>query len=414
MIALAITAAIVVAYSLFQRRLSKTILSGPLIFVAFGLIASPEGLGLFTLDLDAELVQILLKATLVVLLFTEASELPTRNIIREASLPGRLLFIAMPVVIALGGALALWLLTGVDLFWQAALLGAILAPTDAALGQPVVSNPRVPGPIRRSLTVEAGLNDGLAVPFAYLFAALAEIFHGEEGGPTFLEFLFDQIVLGIAIGIAVGWLGAKAANAARRNGWTSASWLQVGFLGIAVVSFALAEGVDGNGFIAAWIAGFVFRNTKEEDLHAAGFAEESGHVLTLLSFFVFGAILLPPALDAINGWFIVYALASLLLVRPIAVWISMFRAGLRLPTIAYLGWFGPRGIASLVLAVLVAKKFDVPGIETILEVMTVTVALSVLLHGVTAWPGSNAYANWIDRNGSEPLDRFRPNETNEF
>lgn len=414
MIALAVMAAVVVAYSLLQRRLSKTILSGPLIFVVFGLIASSDALGLFTLDLDAELVQILLKATLVVLLFTEASELPPRHVIREASLPGRLLLVAMPLVIALGGALGIWLLTGVDLFWQAALLGAILAPTDAALGQPVVSNPRVPGPVRRSLTVEAGLNDGLAVPFAYLFAALAEIVHGDGGGPTFLEFLFDQIVIGIAIGVAVGWLGAKAANAARRNGWTSTSWLQVGFLALAVVSFALAEGLDGNGFIAAWIAGFVFRSTKDEDLHAAAFAEESGHVLTLLSFFVFGAVLLPPTLDALNGWFIAYALASLLLVRPIAVWISMFRARLRLPTIAYMGWFGPRGVASLVLAVLVAKKFDVPGIDTILEVMTVTVALSVLLHGVTAWPGSNAYANWIERHGTGPLDRFQPSDTDGF
>lgn len=414
MIALAVTAVIVVAYSLLQRRLSTTILSGPLIFVVVGLIASPEALGIFTLDLDTELVQILLKATLVVLLFTEASELPPRNIIREAALPGRLLLAAMPLVIALGGALALWILAGVDLFWQAALLGAILAPTDAALGQPVVSNPRVPGPVRRSLTVEAGLNDGLAVPFAYLFAALAEIFHGDEGGPSFLEFLFDQIVLGIVIGVGVGWLGAKAANLAKRNGWTSASWMQVGFLALAVAAFALAEGVHGNGFIAAWVAGFVFRSTKQEDLHASAFAEETGHVLTLLSFFVFGAVLLPPALDALNGWYIFYGLASLLLVRPIAVWISMFRAGLRLPTIAYMGWFGPRGVASLVLAVLVAKKFDVPGIDAILEVMTVTVALSVLLHGLTAWPGSNAYANWIDEHGTGPLDRFRPSDADEF
>lgn len=407
MIALAIVAAALIGYTLLARRLQTTILSGPLIFVAFGVLISQQGLGLFTLDLGEDEVTILLKSTLVILLFTEASHLKVRTLDPEAGLPARLLFIAMPLAMAVGAAGALVIFGDLGV-WEAAVLAAVLAPTDAALGQPVVSNPAVPGTVRRTLIVESGLNDGLAVPFAFGFAAAAEFVSTTQSRATFVEFLFDQVVFGVLIGLAVGWLGAKAFNLASSRRWSNDGWLQIGFLGLAALAFALAEakGIDGNGFIAAWVAGLAFGRAKNESLHPTEFAERVGDLLTLVSFLVFGALLLAPILGHMEWTWVVYALFSLAVVRPIAVALSMIASGLRLPTVVYMGWFGPRGIATVILVLLVIKKFTLLHAQEITDVMTIVVAASVVLHGVTARTGSQAYAGWIRTNGTGPLDHY--------
>ena len=409
MVSLAIVLGVVVVYALVASRLSRTIISGPVIFVTFGVLISEEGLGLFTLELDAELVQALLKATLVVLLFTEASELRAGQLREEAFIPGRLLFVALPLVIGFGLVAAALLFDQIGI-WEAAALAAILAPTDAALGQAVVANKRVPAPIRRSLVVESGLNDGLAFPLALAFAGAAEVAEGTETGPSFLEFLASQVGLGLLAGVVVGWLGAKALNWAVEKGWTSSLWAQIAFLAIAGVSFALAEAVDGNGFISAWIAGLSFGYFKEEtEMPVSHFGETTSHLLTLISFLVFGALLLAPLLGEVSSSVLIYGIISLVLVRPLAVGLSMISSHLRWPTTAYMGWFGPRGIASIILAVIILKDFKLPHIDLIIVVMTVTVAASVYLHGVTAWPGSNRYADWYHRAGPGELGKYAQN-----
>jgi NhaP-type Na+/H+ or K+/H+ antiporter len=302
-------------------------------------------------------------------------------------------------------------LLGVLSIWEAAVLGALLAPTDAALGQPVVSNPDVPGPVRRSLIVEAGLNDGLAVPFAFAFAAAGEIFAAETTVADGLLFLVQQVGIGVVVGAAVGWLGGKGLLIASQRGLATSTAIEIAFLALAGVSFAAAEWLHGNGFISAWVAGLLFAVATEHQLEARAFAMRAGDLLTLLSFFLFGVAVLPVTLDRIEGAWILYALASLVLIRPIAVSLSMLGSRLRFPTIAYLGWFGPRGIASLILVLLVEKQFDLAGIETVIDVVTVTVALSVVLHGATAWRGSEMYAEWIQRHGLGPLKRYERPES---
>jgi NhaP-type Na+/H+ or K+/H+ antiporter len=409
MLGLGIVAGVIAFYAIVQRRLTTTVVSGPLLLMVLGLVLSPQGLGLVDLEIDASVAQILLKATLVILLFTEASELEPRRIFREAVLPSRLLVVGMPLVIILGAVAAALAFEGIGI-WEAALLAAILAPTDAALGMPVVSNKRVPGPIRRALTVEAGLNDGLAVPFAFAFAAAGEVLASEVTASDALVFLLEQIVLGTLVGIAIGWLGARGISSALRSGWASSGSAQIAFVAFAGAAYAGAEWIHGNGFISVWVAGLVFALVGRQALHPQGFATSTGELLILLSFFVFGIALLAPTLTRLEAPWIVFALVSLVVVRPVAVALATVGSGLRWPTVAYMGWFGPRGIASLVLAVLIYKDFAMENIDTVIDVVTVTVGLSVLLHGASAWIGSQTYADWIESEGSEPLDRFDDSE----
>lgn len=401
MAGLALTVLVLIGYAILSRRFSTTSLSGPIVFVTLGLVMSDQVLGIFTVELDEEIIQILLKATLVVLLFTEASELRIGTLHAERSLPTRLLLIAMPLVIGIGFAVAAVTFTNLGV-WEAALIAAILAPTDAALGQAVVSNKRVPQDVRHGLVVESGLNDGLAFPFVLAFGGAAQVAEGAEELPEFVTLLFEQVGFGLLLGVAVGWLGGKAIVRASNRGWVTKGWLNVVFLGFAAVSFAVAEMVHGNGFIAAWVAGLVLGHVIQSvDVDVQSFSLDLTKILVMLSFVVFGALGLAPALSDLSWQVVLYALLSLVLVRPIAVAISMFRSGKRAPTVAYIGWFGPRGIASIILALIVIKKFTLTNEGLIILIMTATVAASVYLHGVTAWPGSNAYANWYQAGRDE-------------
>ena len=408
MAALALTVLVLIGYAILSRRFSTTSLSGPIVFVTLGLIMSDQVLGIFTVELDGDVIQILLKATLTLLLFTEASELRIGTLRSERSIPTRLLLIAMPLVIGIGFAVAAVTFTNLGV-WEAALIAAILAPTDAALGQAVVSNRRVPQDVRHGLVVESGLNDGLAFPFVLAFGGAAQVAEGVEELPDFITLLFEQVGFGLLLGVAVGWLGGKAIVHASNRGWVTKGWLNVVFVGFAAVSFAVAEMVHGNGFIAAWVAGLVLGHVIQSvEVDVQSFSLDLTKILVMLSFVAFGALGLAPALSHLSWQVVLYALLSLVLVRPVAVAISMFRSGRRAPTVAYIGWFGPRGIASAILALIVIKKFSLANEGLIILIMTVTVAASVYLHGVTAWPGSNAYANWYqgerDEHAVEPTD----------
>jgi NhaP-type Na+/H+ or K+/H+ antiporter len=286
--------------------------------------------------------------------------------------------------------------------WEAAVVAALLAPTDAALGVPVVSNERVPARIRRSLIVEAGLNDGLAVPFAFAFAAAGEVFTSNATGADAVTFLVEQIVFGLVVGIIVGAVGAKILSHTLGRGWASSASVQVAFIALAGLAYAAAELIHGNGFISAWVAGLAFAFVARGAIHPQGFAERSGELLTLASFFVFGVVMLAPTLSRIEASWVIYGLVSLALIRPASVALSMIGSGLRTPTVAYIGWFGPRGLASLILAVLILKDFTLENIDVIIDVVSITVGLSVLLHGISAWAGSQAYADWIK--ATEPRD----------
>ena len=395
-----IVALAAIGYIVLSQRLDNAWITAPMVFVALGAIVAQDGLAFVTVELDGELVDVLFKATLALLLFVEAAALKPTELRSEAGLITRLLAIAMPLVIAIGAAGVL-VFFDILSFWEAAVVGAILAPTDAALGQAVVTNERVPARIRNSLVAESGLNDGLSVPFALAFtaAALAEFGIETKGDP--LTFALEQIGFGILVGVVLGavagWLVRKAVEA----GWAGAEWVKFSPIAAVILVFAGAEVIHGNEFIAAWVGGITFGYmVRPAADHVEEFSHRVSQVLTVMSFFVFGAIMLGPALGKLSWEMVAYGLISLALVRPIAVALGMIGTHLPWQTVAFMGWFGPRGIASVILAFIVIKEAGLPGDDIIVVIMTVTVGLSVYLHGLTAVPGADRFADWYE---SQPV-----------
>lgn len=390
-------AGVAVAYSALSRRLDRAYITAPMVFVALGAIVAPSGLGLVEIELTDDLTKTLFKVTLALLLFSEAATIDLSGLKEDRGIVGRLLGLAMPLVIILGGAVAL-VSFGILSLWEAAVVAAILAPTDAALGAAVVSNPRVPARIRRSLIVESGLNDGLALPLALVFTAAALAQLGVETKGDALTFMIEQIgygvIAGVLLGTAAGWLIRRSVQ----NQWTSGEWTKLSTLAVALLAYAGAEAVHGNGFIAAWVAGFVFGHiVHSEAPHVEEFGERVGKVLIVISFFVFGAVMLGPAISQITWQMVLYGVLSLVLLRPISVAIGMVGSKLPWQSVAFLGWFGPRGVASIIIVAIVIKEAGLPGDDVIVTITTVTVALSVYLHGLTAVPGAERFADWNEK-----------------
>ncbi len=416
-----VIAAGLVAFAMVSGKLRDTIITPPMIFAAFGLVISGAVLGLADFDFDNDIVHTLAELTLIFVLFTDAARIDLRLLRRDHNLPVRLLVGGLPLTIIAGTLVGLVLLPGFTL-WQAALLAAILAPTDAALGQAVVSSPLVPARIRQAINVESGLNDGIALPVVLLFASLASAAHTTIDPGDWIRFGLMQIILGPVVGIIVGWLGAKAADWAAGNGWMAPALQGPAALGIALIAFAAAEIIGGNGFISAFIAGLVLGNTVRGQCAALfEFAESEGQLLTLLTFLVFGAVLLPTLGGGVDWRIIVYAVLSLTVIRMLPSALALFGTGVRGPTTLFLGWFGPRGLASILFALLVLEEADIPLREEILQITIVTVALSILAHGITAAPASRWYAGIVRRMGdceeakpvSEMPSRFGPVATGE-
>ena len=410
-VGLLLTASLFVVYALTSRWLSRSSLTGPMLFTIAGVFVARDLLGAgvaletFALELDSHVIQVLLEGTLALILFSDAVLIDYRAVRKEAFLPGRLLGIGLPLTIAVGTLVAYLVFPELG-FWPAAVIAVILAPTDAALGQAVVSNDEVPDLVRQGLGVESGLNDGIAVPFLTIAVAgaAAEMQTAGEIATVFIE----EIGYAVLVGLLVGYLGAVAAKFATDKGWTSREGRQVLVVFLAILAYAVADGVNGSGFIAAFVGGLTFgANIRRDYPQITHFSEGVAHLFTMLSFLVFGALILGPALDNIDARTVVYAILSLTIVRMIPVGLALIGTGLQFPTQAYIGWFGPRGLASLVF--LGTVVFDAaPDVGSlVLEVGAVTVGLSVLLHGLSAWPASNWYARWYARESEVmPPDEF--------
>jgi NhaP-type Na+/H+ or K+/H+ antiporter len=409
----ALVALAVVVYALGSARLARSALSGTMLFTALGLLVGPEVFDLVDLTGllgDSQFVSLLLTATLVIVLFTDAGAINASNW-RDDVLPARLLGIGLPLAILLGWVAALALLGDLEL-WEAAVLAVMLAPTDAALGAAVVSNPRVPSGIRQALNVESGLNDGIALPFFLVFLEAAEAVESSLTVSDVVVTLVEEVGIAVAVGVAVGAFGARGLRWAVRRRTADPDWLQIALFGLAVVAYAFTTPLGGSGFIAAWVAGLVFgrsvRAHDEDSERLSLFAETSGDVLTMLSFFVFG-IFLGPVLTEVTWRNVVYAVVSLAVVRLAAVVVAMIGSGLRWPTLAYMGWFGPRGLATIILTIEIVDESGMNGVSTISRTALLTVGLSVLLHGVTAWWGSNAYADLMATHpDGDPVAREQP------
>ena len=395
--ALAAIAIFVLIFGLISRRLERSIVTPPMAYVVFGLLISSSALGLIQeVKVTNELIRVLAEITLAVLLFTDASRIQLKQLRQEYNLPLRLLSIGLPLAIVLGTILAILLFPDLNL-WEAAVLSTILAPTDAALGQAIVNSSRIPVSIRQAINIESGLNDGICLPILLLFISLAE--ETEKSGAAYwFKFASQQVIFGAFIGIAVGYLGIKAIAFSLKRDWIANSFEDLAVLGLSILAYTCAEIAGGNGFIAAFVAGLTVGiiGTKSNLEHMQEFAEAEGQLLTLISFLLFGAVMVIPSVNDATWHTWLYAVGSLTLVRMISVAIAFSGLKLQPDSTIVVGWFGPRGIASIIYGLLIMEKEGLQGGELIFTTMVVTVFISIFAHGITAYPGSIWYANRID------------------
>ena len=305
----------------------------------------------------------------------------------------------MPLTIALGGVAAAFLFDALTI-WEALILAVILAPTDAALGQAVVTSMRIPVRIRQSINVESGLNDGIAVPILVFVLTCADMTMREQPAVHWILFAARQVLLGPIVGIAVGYVGGKLIMWADRSGNMNHAFRQLATLSLAILAFGLAEWawIGGNGFIAAFCAGMVVGNTARSSCECLyDFLEVEGQLLTLLAFLLFGWLMIWPASESWDVWTFVYAAMSLTVLRMVPVALSLWGSGLKPLSTFFVGWFGPRGLASIVFALVVVDRHGIAGRDEIFSVCVATVLVSVIVHGVSAFPFSQSYARYIDR-----------------
>ena len=393
---LAILALVLLGFAAVSARIEGTSITAPMVFTAAGLLFGVEALGLVDPPTTGAGVRTLAEATLTVVLFSDASRIDLGALKRSLGIPIRLLGIGLPLTILCGFVAALVVLG--DLTWPEALVVAIiLAPTDAALGQAVVTSPRLPTRVRQSLNVESGLNDGICVPLFLVALAVAQAEEGAIGNGAAAELVLEKIGFGIVGGVVAGALAAAVIVYAGRRRLVAETWVQVVPLAGALLAFALAEAIHGSGFIAAFVGGMVFGGLRR---HRGGdvsyLIEQTSAVLVAVTFVVFGAILLGPAIGDATWQIVVYAVLSLTLVRMVPVAAAMLGTGARRPTVGFLGWFGPRGAASIVFALLLLEDDALPHQDVILATAFVTVGLSILAHGASAAPLATRYATWLD------------------
>ena len=412
--ALALVALALVGVAAVSGRLSGTPITPAMLFVAFGLLVGPEVLDGIDLSSTGATVRVLAETTLALVLFADASRIDLGALRRTVDVPVRLLGIGLPLTIALG-AVAAAAIFGELSIGEAVILAVVLAPTDAALGQAVVTEPRVPQRIRQGLNVESGLNDGICVPLLFAAVAIADVESEISGGRSPVTLLLEEIGYGVLGGVVAGLLIAVIVTQAGRRNLIAAAWRQVIPAAGAALAYGIASALDGSGFIAAFVAGMVFRLALGRDPEELNqLTEEVGSLLNGVTFVLFGAVLLGPALTELSWQLALYALLSLTLVRMIPVAIAMWGSHARRPTLGFLGWFGPRGLASIVFAVIVVEESQLPHDLLVLAIY-LTVGLSVLAHGLTAAPLADRYARWYERHprGEGAADGERPGRGDE-
>ncbi|NYF98769.1 cation:proton antiporter [Janibacter cremeus] len=395
MLELLLVAVAVLGYALVSRRLAMSAFTSAMFFTSVGLLVGTGGVGWFDLAIEGEAVTVLVEATLVLVLFSDAVRIDLRELRRELTLPVRLLGIGLPLTVIAGTLVGAW--TFPDLGWAgAALLAAVLAPTDAALGQAVVGDPRLPPRVRQTLNVESGLNDGIAVPAVTVLIAV--VVAEEAGSPgDWVSLAAREVGFGLAAGLIAGIVGGRLLDSAVVTGRIQGTYRQLATLSVAVLAYSAASLIGGNGFIAAFIAGIAFGHVARD--HCAGvqeFAEEEGELLAAVTFVVFGAVLVGPLLGNLDWQIALYAILSLTVVRMLPVLAAMLGSRTLLETQMFFGWFGPRGLASILFALLVLEEVGGEAGETIFAVATSTVLLSVFAHGLTASTWAGRLASRLD------------------
>lgn len=388
--AVAVVSACLVLWGLVSSRLVRADVTGPIAFVVVGLVAAHGPVPLVHLQLDSQQVRSVVEVTLAIVLFADAARVDVRGPARRFGIAARLLGIGLPLTLLSGFAAAAWLVGGAGL-WAAALAAAIVAPTDAALGASLVDDERIPRGVRRALNVESGLNDGIVTPFVNLFLAgalSAELAASPGVGDAVVE-----LAGGLGIGAGVGALGAILLQVAQRAGWGAAGFRPLAVSALAVLAYSSALAAGANGFVAAFVAGLAFGRVTGNEATALVFTEQAGELLSLVVWFAFGAVLLVPGMEDATWADVGFAVLALTVVRAVPVGLALLGSGLDRATIAFIAWFGPRGLASVVFGLVAVDKLDPAASQLLLGAVTVTVVASVVLHGVSASPLARRYGD---------------------
>jgi NhaP-type Na+/H+ or K+/H+ antiporter len=406
---LAIVAALIFVWGALSARLERFDVTAPIVFVVAGLALTHGPLAPLAIQPSPELIKAMAEITLVLVLFCDASRVGLHELRADLGLYLRLLGIGLPLTIGLGTLLAL-ALPGITSIWFALLVGAALAPTDAALSAGMMANPVVPARIRRLINVESGLNDGIATPFVTVaLAGAATVSHEGGSGPAAAV---AELALGIVIGVTIGGLGGLLIRAMRERGWAAEGFAGPAVLALAICAYACALALHGNGFIAAFIGGLAFGTAGgPRGVPLVPFVEEAGALVSLLVWLAFGAVAVAPAASALNWEIVLYAVLSLTLLRMVPVAVALAGTRLGWPTVTFVGWFGPRGLASVVFALLALEDLGEKAAAPAVTVISVTIVLSVLAHGGTAEPLAERYAAAVSRAGDGPAHAARPELT---
>lgn len=373
-------------YSAFAARFESRWINGAFLFMLVGILLGPAVLDALQLPIRGPGIRIIAELTLAIVLFTDAANANLKILRTFNWIPIRLLLIGLPLCLLSGWAFGLLLFQ--DMPWlEVAILATILAPTDAALGKAVVSNPAVPAPMREALSAESGLNDGICVPLLFILVAI--VAPKEFGDGTLshsLLLVFEEIGIGLLVGAGLAYICSTLMDVAIKRKWNSPLWSQLTLTSLAILAFATAQHLGGSGFIAAFICGLFAGHLLGENKHAYLDSNEGyADVLSVIVWILFGAVILTNTWPYFNWKTWTYAIASLTVIRIIPVWLSLLGTSLSHESRLFMGWFGPRGLASIVFGVIVMQH-ELVEKEQVVATVVSTVLLSVVFHGLTANP----------------------------
>lgn len=390
-----VVAAVVVGWGLLAGRLERLDITGPLVFVVMGLVLANEPFSVIDVNIHSGTLREIAEVTLALLLFSDAARVNVRELRRDFVVPSRLLFVGLPLAIAAGTLAAVACFPSLDIF-AAAAIAACVAPTDAALGAPVVEDHAVPSRVRRALGVESGLNDGIATPFVTFFIAAAVSDTVAQTSVTVASAVGD-LAVGVATGVVVGVGGGWLLTRAGRRGWSNPTSWGIIVVALALLAYSASIELGGNGFVAAFVAGLAFGavGPKREQEQALAFDAQTGELLSLVVWFLFGATMVT-ALDGTTWQTALFVVLALTVTRMVPVALSLAGSGLRPVTVAFMGWFGPRGLASLVFGLIAFDSLAGSTAKVVVSTVTLTVLVSVVAHGITARPFSRWYGARVD------------------
>ena len=389
-----VLAVLVLGYAVVSERVNRSFIAPALIFLLLGMGLGPFGLGILEAGAGTEGYTVLAQLALTVILFNQAAKLRLNRIRVHGPVTLRLLIVGIPLTVLLG-ALTATLLLPVLPWWEAVCVAAIVAPTEVALIEALLEDRRIPERVRHALSVESGFYDGFALAILLTALALASE-HTDRSDVNWAWFMFSTEFGSLLAGGAVGLIGGLVVAWSRRHEWMSDTWAQLATLALAFICFQLGEWIEASGFVAAFTGGlafsFITRRRTDEDIPTQ-VSDAAAQLLELMVFAMFGAF------AVIDGWLradwrvVLFAVLALFAVRIVAVLISLLRTDLPTSDRWFIGWFGPRGIGTVVLGLLVVNRGDIENTELFSTIVVVTVTLSLLLHSLTVAPGIRRLAS---------------------